>query len=80
MPAGIFSHDSELGVGEFAYGRRYIERDSALPVDPVVLPLGAAPDQVTSNSGLYGVFRDASPDYWVVKKRFYKQPFADALG
>jgi serine/threonine-protein kinase HipA len=64
VPAGIFTHESQLGVGTFAYGRKYMERKNALPVDPVSLPLGPAPREVTINKGLYGAFRDAAPDYW----------------
>lgn len=50
--------------GRFAYGRCYLERQDALPVDPVALPLGGMPRDVSANGGLYGAFRDASPDYW----------------
>ncbi|MBW1943989.1 MAG: HipA N-terminal domain-containing protein, partial [Deltaproteobacteria bacterium] len=64
VPAGIFTHESDPGVGAFAYGRKYMERKNALPVDPVSLPLGPATQEVTSNAGLYGTFRDAAPDYW----------------
>jgi serine/threonine-protein kinase HipA len=64
VPAGIFTHYPDDGIGRFAYGLRYLERPNALPVDPVALPLGALPREATANSGLYGAFRDASPDYW----------------
>ncbi|MBW1797962.1 MAG: HipA domain-containing protein [Deltaproteobacteria bacterium] len=64
VPAGVFSHNADLGIGSFSYGRRYIERRNALPVDPVSLPIGPLPRDVTSNAGIYGAFRDASPDYW----------------
>lgn len=64
VPAGIFSHDAEEGVGSFSYGRRYLERNNALPVDPVALPIGPTPREVITNGGIYGAFRDASPDYW----------------
>jgi len=64
VPAGIFTHDSELSLGTFAYGRRYLKRDNCLPVDPVALPFGASPREVLINAGLYGSFRDAAPDYW----------------
>lgn len=64
LPAGVFSHDSDSGVGNFVYGRRYRKRANALAVDPVALPLGIEPAPVTTNGGLYGAFRDASPDYW----------------
>ena len=64
VPAGIFTHYPDDGIGRFAYGRRYMERSNPLPVDPVALPLGVPPKDVTTNGGLYGAFRDASPDYW----------------
>lgn len=64
VPAGIFTHESDAGIGSFAYGRRYLERKNALPVDPAALPLGAMPREVATNKGLYGAFRDAAPDYW----------------
>jgi len=64
VPAGIMTYNSDLKVGSFAYGRRYIERENALAVDPVALPIGLPPREVTINRGLYGAFRDAAPDFW----------------
>jgi serine/threonine-protein kinase HipA len=64
VPAGVFTHYPDDRVGRFAYGRRYLERPNALPVDPVALPLGGLAKEAVANGGLYGSFRDASPDYW----------------
>lgn len=64
VPAGRFDHDDVDGVGTFAYGSRYAKRQNALAVDGVALPLGADPLPVATNGGLYGAFRDASPDHW----------------
>lgn len=64
VPAGIFTHEPNSGVGLFAYGKKYLERGNAFPVDPIALPLGPAPREVTTNKGLYGALRDAAPDYW----------------
>ena len=64
VPAGIFTHYPDDGIGRFAYGLRYLERPNALPVDPVALQLGAPPRDAIAHGGLYGAFRDASPDYW----------------
>ncbi|MDX2207691.1 MAG: type II toxin-antitoxin system HipA family toxin [Gemmatimonadales bacterium] len=52
-------------VGGFAYGRSYLRRPSAVPIDPITLPLqrGDFPD-TTQHRGLYGALRDASPDAW----------------
>ena len=64
VPAGIFTHYPDDGIGRFAYGLRYLERFDALAVDPVSLQPGAAFKDAATNGGLYGAFRDASPDYW----------------
>jgi len=64
VPAGRFTHDSATGIGFFQYGRRYLERPNALPLDYAALPLGVTPLPVAINGGLYGAFRDSSPDYW----------------
>ncbi len=64
VPAGIFTHKDDVKIGTFIYGRRYIERKNALSVDPVALPLGMPSREAFKNGGLYGAFRDASPDYW----------------
>lgn len=65
VPAGRFTHDSDRATGSFAYGRRYQNRQDAISVDPITLPLGLPHYPVaTNNDGLYGVFRDASPDWW----------------
>ncbi|MBU4316114.1 MAG: type II toxin-antitoxin system HipA family toxin [Proteobacteria bacterium] len=64
LPAGIFTHERDPGIGTFAYGRKYAERKNALPVDPVALPLERASGEVLINAGLFGAFRDAAPDYW----------------
>lgn len=64
VPAGIFTYNTDLKVGNFVYGLRYQERANALAVDPIALPLGFEPSPAIANGGLYGSFRDASPDYW----------------
>jgi serine/threonine-protein kinase HipA len=63
VPAGVFTHYPDDRIGRFAYGRRYLGRANALPADPVALPLGGTSRDVAAG-GLYGAFRDASPDYW----------------
>ena len=64
VPAGIFTSDIDAGIGSFAYGLKYIKRSNALPVDPIALPLGKSPREVIANNGIYGAFRDSTPDYW----------------
>ena len=64
VPAGRFDHDDQTDVGIFQYGKKYLERRNALSVDCVALPLGGDFLPATLNGGLYGAFRDSSPDYW----------------
>jgi serine/threonine-protein kinase HipA len=62
VPSGIFTHNGDLNVGRFAYGRQYINRPKAISVDSAALPIAIPPREVTINKGLYGAFRDAAPD------------------
>lgn len=64
VPAGLFSYEPSRLEGRFVYGRRYAVAPDSLPVDPVSLPLGHPAALARNNGGLYGAFRDASPDHW----------------
>lgn len=50
--------------GRFVYGRSYLERPNAVPLDPVELKLATRGYATTALRGLFGALRDASPDYW----------------
>lgn len=63
VPAGLLKI-SQTGpeiVSEFAYGRRYLERSGAAPLDPLQLPLTK---QTYHAGGLFRVFQDSGPDAW----------------
>lgn len=64
VPAGIFTLDTELGVGSFQYGRRYITRPNAMAIDPVNLPLTDKEYVTRKNDGIFGILRDVLPDSW----------------
>src|SRR5690606_28077816 len=51
-------------VGEFVYGRSYLERHNAVELDPVELKLGKAVYETARMGGFFGAIRDAMPDYW----------------
>jgi serine/threonine-protein kinase HipA len=53
-----------VSVGRFVYGRRYLERSDAVPIDPIELKLEERVFQTARLRGMFGAFRDASPDYW----------------
>lgn len=50
--------------GRFVYGRSYLERPDAVPVDPVELKLGDRTHTTNALNGVFGALRDASPDHW----------------
>jgi serine/threonine-protein kinase HipA len=52
------------GVGEFVYGKRYMERADAVELDPVELKLGTPRHETSRMNGFFGAIRDAMPDFW----------------
>lgn len=64
--AGRYELDTDPAehVGYFTYGRSYLARDDAIPLDPIHLPLRPGAFRTTLNQGLFGALRDAAPDYW----------------
>ncbi len=51
-------------VGEFVYGRRYLERTDAVELDPVELRLRRGKYETARMQGFFGAIRDSMPDYW----------------
>jgi len=64
VPAGLFILDVDTGVGRFAYGRRYLRRPNAIPLDPVNLPLAEREYITRKNGGIFGALADVLPDSW----------------
>ena len=51
-------------IGRFVYGKTYMECKNAVPIDPVTLTLSDKVFETGMMGGLFGAFRDASPDLW----------------
>ncbi len=51
-------------VGEFVYGRRYLDRADAVELDPVELRLARRVYETGRMDGFFGAIRDSMPDYW----------------
>jgi serine/threonine-protein kinase HipA len=51
-------------VGRLVYGRRYLERPDALPLEPLELPLRDTTFETARLGGFFGCLRDSSPDFW----------------
>lgn len=57
-------HTVAGSVGRFAYGRSYLDRLNAIPLDPVILPLNSNEFTLTALKGFPSVVLDACPDRW----------------
>lgn len=66
IPAGRLNiiEDGGYGRSEFGYGRRYLERRDAVPIDPVQLPLQEGVMPAPESFTLFNGIRDAAPDAW----------------
>ena len=53
-----------IPFGRFVYGRSYLERSDAVPIDPDELPLSDQTYETARLKGMFGALRDAGPDYW----------------
>ena len=51
-------------VGEFVYGKRYLQRSDAVELDPIELRLGETHFETARMGGFFGAIRDAMPDFW----------------
>ena len=51
-------------VGRFVYGRRYLERNDAVELDPVELRLRRSLYETARMEGFFGAIRDSMPDFW----------------
>lgn len=56
--------DDGTTLGRFVYGRSYLAREDAVPLDPFHLPLAAREYQTVKRGGLFGALRDVAPDFW----------------
>lgn len=65
--AGKLSIDAATGVGIYTYGRSYLANSSAIPIDPVSLPLQGKIQRFTALNGYPSAMMDACPDRWGIQ-------------
>jgi len=53
-----------IPTGKFVYGKSYLKRDNAVPIDPFALKLSNKTYETNLLKGVFGALRDGSPDYW----------------
>jgi serine/threonine-protein kinase HipA len=51
-------------IGRLVYGRRYLARPDAVPLEPLELPLRDTVFETARLQGFFGCLRDSSPDFW----------------
>ena len=68
VPAGMLENLAEDRSPTFIYGTKYVDRNNAIEVDPVALPLvnetGGQLRHVLPGLSEFGGIRDAAPDAW----------------
>lgn len=84
VPAGrltMVEQGLKVLASTFAYGRRYVARAHALPVDPIALALMPERNDEervpTGGLAMFGALRDATPDAWgrrVIENRLRAPP------
>ncbi|WP_394172898.1 type II toxin-antitoxin system HipA family toxin [Thalassotalea litorea] len=61
---GVTEVDEPGKFGRFRYGKSYLARTDAFPLDPIHLPLSENQYRTTFNKGLFGALSDAGADSW----------------
>ena len=84
VTAGRFRRETDrhgVVTGRFVYGKSYLGRSNAVPIDPINLKLSNKTYETTLLQGMFGALRDASPDYWGrrVIERHFGSPAPDEL-
>jgi len=62
-----------VATGRFVYGKSYLARDNAVPLDPIELKLSNKTCEARLLKGVFGAIRDASPDHWgrrIIERNF----------
>lgn len=76
VTAGRFERSIDrdgIAKGRFVYGKSYLARENAVPIDPVALKLSGRTYETTLLKGVFGALRDASPDHWgrrIIERQF----------
>ena len=52
------------GLGRLVYGKSYLARADAVPLEPLELPLTERVFETARPGGLFGCLRDSSTDAW----------------
>jgi serine/threonine-protein kinase HipA len=76
VTAGRFAREIDrhgVATGRFVYGKSYLARQNAVPIDPHELKLSTRTYETQLLKGVFGALRDASPDHWgrrIIERNF----------
>jgi len=84
VTAGRFERSVDrhgVATGRFVYGKSYLARENAVPIDPIALKLSTKTYETRLLKGVFGALRDASPDHWGrrIIERYFGSPGPDEL-
>ena len=84
VTAGRYRRDfnrNGVATGRFVYGKSYLARTDAVPIDPVELKISSKTYETRLLKGVFGALRDACPDSWGrrVIERHFGSPGPDEL-
>ena len=70
-----------VASGRFVYGKSYLARANAVPIDPIALKPSTKTYETNLLKGIFGALRDASPDHWGrrIIERHLGSPGADEI-
>ena len=75
IPAGLwgFENQGRFSHSVFRYGEQYLQRDDAISIDPIQLPLSHKEFKTPPGFEVFNGIRDAGPDRWgryLLEKKF----------
>lgn len=76
VTAGRFAREIDrhgIATGRFVYGKSYLGRPNAVPIDPIELKQSNKTYETRLLKGLFGALRDAGPDHWgrrIIERQF----------
>lgn len=84
VTAGRFARETDrrgVATGRLVYGKSYLGRENAVPLDPIELKLSNKTYETRLLKGIFGALRDASPDHWGrrIMERYFGSPGPDEL-
>jgi serine/threonine-protein kinase HipA len=78
IPCGLLEYEERgrLSTSRFRYGKKYLERENKISIDPIQLPLVDHTLEAPDGFPLFNGIRDSGPDFWgrqLLQKKFGRE-------